>query len=105
MPNSWRPHIPHTSNSITCPWRLGPSHIRVNVICPGFVEGERIERVIERAAKEAVEPAEMRARFLADSSMGIGVLPDDIAAMTLFLTSDSGKRMSGHVFIVDADAM
>ncbi|WP_210250660.1 SDR family oxidoreductase [Mesorhizobium sp. SARCC-RB16n] len=85
---------------------LGPSHIRVNVICPGLVEGERIERVIaETAAKEAIEPAEMRARLLAESSLGIGVLPDDIAAMTLFLTSDAGKRMSGHVFIVDADAM
>ncbi|WP_342709942.1 SDR family oxidoreductase [Bradyrhizobium sp. B124] len=85
---------------------LGPSRIRVNVICPGFVDGDRMERVIaETAAQKAVEPEEVRARLLAASSMGTPVRPDDVAAMLLFLVSDLGARMSGHVFVVDADAM
>ncbi|RWN91760.1 SDR family oxidoreductase [Mesorhizobium sp.] len=85
---------------------LGTSQIRVNVICPGFVEGDRIERVIaEDAFQMGVDREEIRARAMARSSLGTGLLPDDIAAMTLFLVSDSGKRMSGHVFVVDADAM
>ncbi|MER9362744.1 SDR family oxidoreductase [Mesorhizobium sp. M0500] len=85
---------------------LGPSQIRVNVICPGFVEGDRLERLIaEKASHLAVDREEIRARWMAESSMGTGVLPDDIAAMILFLVSDTGKRMSGHIFVVDADAM
>ncbi|WP_192250130.1 SDR family oxidoreductase [Mesorhizobium caraganae] len=85
---------------------LGPSQIRVNVICPGWVEGDRLERVIaEEASQMALDREEVRTRFMATSSMGMGVLPDDIAATTLFLVSDAGKRMSGHVFVVDADAM
>ncbi|WP_192356932.1 SDR family oxidoreductase [Mesorhizobium mediterraneum] len=85
---------------------LGPSQIRVNVICPGFVEGDRMERVMAgEAAQAAVDREQIRARYMASSSMGTGVLPDDIAATILFLVSDSGKRMSGQVFVVDADAM
>ncbi|PDQ22543.1 3-oxoacyl-[acyl-carrier-protein] reductase [Mesorhizobium sanjuanii] len=85
---------------------LGPSKIRVNVICPGWVEGDRLERVIaEEASNLAIDRDEVRARFMSASSLGIGVLPNDIAAMALFLVSDAGKRMSGHIFTVDADAM
>ncbi|MCP1838516.1 NAD(P)-dependent dehydrogenase (short-subunit alcohol dehydrogenase family) [Bradyrhizobium sp. USDA 4524] len=85
---------------------LGPSKIRVNVICPGFVEGDRMERVIaETAAQKAVKSEEVRARLLAASSMGTSVRPNDIAAMILFLVSDVGMRLSGHVFVVDADSM
>ncbi|PDQ22636.1 3-oxoacyl-[acyl-carrier-protein] reductase [Mesorhizobium sanjuanii] len=85
---------------------LGPSKIRVNVICPGWVEGDRLERVIAgEAAQTGVDREEIRARFMANSSMGIGVLPNDIAAMALFLVSDAGERMSGHTFTVDADAV
>ncbi|MER9726896.1 MULTISPECIES: SDR family oxidoreductase [unclassified Mesorhizobium] len=85
---------------------LGPSQIRVNVVCPGFVEGERLDRVLAgEAVQLGIDREELRARYLAGSSMGKGVLPDDIAAMVLFLVSDAGKRMSGHVFVVDADTM
>lgn len=85
---------------------LGPSQIRVNVICPGFVESDRMERVMAaEVSRTAVDLEAIRARYMANSSMGTWVLPDDVAAMTLFLVSDLGKRMSGHVFVVDADAM
>lgn len=83
---------------------LGPDNIRVNAILPGLVEGERIDRVIDAKAKaNKISFEEMRARLLANVSMGVGVTPYDIANMALYLCSDLGARVSGQAIAVDAD--
>ena len=49
---------------------LGPFGIRVNAICPGSVEGERIEQVIECDARERGRtPDEIRSAYLRQTSM------------------------------------
>ena len=81
---------------------LGEHKIRVNAICPGMVEGERIERVIAAKAEALdIGHEEMRGRLLANTSLRTAVTADDIAAMILYLASDLGERISGQALSVD----
>jgi NAD(P)-dependent dehydrogenase (short-subunit alcohol dehydrogenase family) len=81
---------------------LGPAGVRVNAICPGSVEGSRIDGVIERdAALRGVAPETIREVYLRQSSMRVFVGADDIAAMVCFLCSDAGKNISGQSIAID----
>lgn len=83
---------------------LGPDGIRVNAICPGSVEGERIDSVIERDARaHGASPQSTRERYLQQTSMRTFVTGDDVAAMALFLASADAKRVSGQVIAVDGN--
>ena len=81
---------------------LGPSGIRVNCICPGAVEGDRIDRVIAaEALKTNRSPDDVRAQYTSRSSLRSMIQPGDIAAMILFLTSPAGARISGQEIAID----
>ena len=86
----------------TLAMELGPSGIRVNAVCPGTVEGPRIERVIAaKAAARGVSAAEIRAAYQGKSSLGTLIAARDIAEMVLFLCSHRGARISGQALAVD----
>ncbi len=86
----------------TLAMELGPHRIRVNAICPGSVEGERIERVLAaEAAAQGVSPESVRQDWQGAMSMRAFVAPDDIAAMILFVCSDAGSMVSGQALAVD----
>jgi len=75
----------------------GPEGVRVNLISPGPVEGERIEWVIERQAEAlGVSVEEARARFMAASPLGRLVPPEDVAAAVVFLASDRAASITGE---------
>ena len=81
---------------------LGPSGIRVNCICPGAVEGDRIDRVVAaEALKTNRSHDQVRAQYVARSSLRQMIKPDDIAEMILFLTSEAGARISGQDITID----
>lgn len=81
---------------------LGAAKIRVNALCPGSVNGPRIDRVIAAAAKElGVEPQVVRKKYLDQTSLGIFVEAEDIAQMILFLASDLGAAISGQIIGID----
>lgn len=81
---------------------LGPFGIRVNAICPGAVEGDRIERVIKAEAKASGRSeSQVRSDTVRYSAMKTFVSPQDIANMILFLSSDAGARVSGQALSVD----
>jgi len=83
---------------------LGRDQIRVNAICPGMVEGERIDKVIRAKAEARGVPfEEMREAYLEKSSMRQSIPPQDVAHMILFLCSDAGRLVSGQVIGVDAN--
>ena len=86
----------------TLAMELGPTGVRVNAICPGAVEGERMERVVamEAQARGMSEDA-VRALYAEGTSMRTWVTPDDLADMVLFLTSDQGAKVSGQAIAVD----
>ena len=81
----------------------GPDKVRVNCICPGIVEGERIDRVVEAKAKSlGVSRESFLEEFLETTSMRSTVSAQEIANMALFLASDAGKHITGQALAVDA---
>jgi NAD(P)-dependent dehydrogenase (short-subunit alcohol dehydrogenase family) len=83
---------------------VGPDQIRVNAICPGAVEGDRINRVIAaKAEARGVSFEAMRQQYVETASMRRLISPEDIANMILFLCSDAGRLVSGQVIGVDGN--
>ena len=81
---------------------LGPSNIRVNALCPGSVNGERIDQVIvEDARHRGVSAQRLRDVYARQSSMRLFVDAQDIADMALFLSSDKGATISGQSIGID----
>lgn len=86
----------------TLAMELGPFGIRVNAICPGSVEGERINAVIARDAGErGCDEAEIRDIYQRQSSLRTFVTADDVANFAMFLASVQGARISGQAMGVD----
>jgi NAD(P)-dependent dehydrogenase (short-subunit alcohol dehydrogenase family) len=81
----------------------GPDKVRVNCICPGIVEGERIERVVEAKAKMlGVSRETFLEKFLETTSMRSTVSAQEIADMALYLASAAGRHITGQALAVDA---
>ncbi|MBE8159085.1 MAG: SDR family oxidoreductase [Betaproteobacteria bacterium] len=86
----------------TLAMELGPFGIRVNAICPGGVEGERIARVINNdAAGRGISADKVRAEYLRQSSMRRFAKAEEIAAAALFLASPAGAGISGQALGID----
>jgi NAD(P)-dependent dehydrogenase (short-subunit alcohol dehydrogenase family) len=86
----------------TLAMELGPFGVRVNAICPGSVEGPRMDRVIAAEAKVAGRSeAEIRAGYTRGVSMRSFVTAGDIAEAVLFLCSPAGHLVSGQALAVD----
>ena len=79
----------------------GPEGVRVNCIQPGFVEGERIDHVIEAKAKaRGISKEAQKKELLARVSMRSTVSAQEIANMALFLASEAGAHISGQSLAV-----
>ena len=77
--------------------------IRVNLVSPGAIEGERIERVIANlAVHEGIAPDEARERFTGASPLARLVPPEDVAATVVFLASDRAASITGDDINVSA---
>lgn len=89
---------------LTKTWAMefGRWNIRVNALCPGSVNGPRIDGVIERDAGSRKLTAEhIRQIYQRQSSLRTFVDGDDVAAMVSFLASDAGARVSGQAIAID----
>ncbi len=86
----------------TVAMEMGPKGIRANAICPGSVNGPRIDRVIaaEAEAKD-MTPAAVRAGYAAGTALGRLSDPEDVAAMAVFLASPAARMISGQAIAVD----
>ena len=85
---------------------LGKFNINVNTICPGDVEGPRIDMVIRNVAKtEKVNENEVRRRFLSNSPLGRMVSAEDVAKLAVFLASDDSRNITGEDINVAAGAV
>jgi len=81
---------------------LGPHDIRVNAICPGSVDGDRMRGVIQReAAARRVSAGEVEREYLTGQSIARWVQPSEIADLCLFLASDAARMISGQAIAVD----
>jgi NAD(P)-dependent dehydrogenase (short-subunit alcohol dehydrogenase family) len=87
----------------TLAWETGPYGIRVNVISPGPIEGERVERVIRnQALAEGISEGEARRRFTSNSPLGRLVPPGNIADAVVFLASSKAASITGEDLNVSA---
>lgn len=86
----------------TLAMELGPFGIRANVICPGAVEGPRMQGVMEReAAAKGMSYAQVYDGYAKGTSLGSLVRAEDIADMAVFLASSRSRMVSGQVIAVD----
>ncbi|KIC42930.1 3-ketoacyl-ACP reductase [Ruegeria sp. ANG-R] len=86
----------------TLAMELGPHGVRCNVICPGSVEGPRMEGVLQReAAAKGMTRDQVYLGYASGTSMGRFVEAQDIANMAVFLASDAARLVSGQVIAVD----
>lgn len=87
----------------TLAWETGSYGIRVNVVSPGAVEGERIVRVVRNQAQaEGISIDEALRKFTSSSPLGRLVPPDDIANAVIFLASDKAASITGEDLNVSA---
>jgi NAD(P)-dependent dehydrogenase (short-subunit alcohol dehydrogenase family) len=86
----------------TLAMELGPFGVRANAVCPGAVEGPRMEGVLEReAAAKGMTRDQVYEGYASGTSMRSFVEARDIANMAVFLGSDAARLVSGQVIAVD----
>ena len=107
--------VPYRSPYVSAKWaliglmktlaiELGPANVRVNAICPGAVEGERMERVLSIESDATGRSiADIRQQYTDGVSLRRFIAPQDIAAMALYLASEAGRNISGQAISVDGN--
>ena len=86
----------------TAAMELGKYKIRVNAICPGSVEGDRMKRVISAKAKLLkVSPNKLQKEFESMTSIKSFVSKEDIASIAIYLLSNNSINISGQAIAVD----
>ncbi len=75
----------------------GHENIRVNAICPSFVETDLTAAIMSQAE----DPAAVRRERTAAHPIGRLGRPDDIAGLAVYLASDESSWMTGAVLPVD----
>jgi len=68
--------------------------IRINAVCPGYIETPMVESIFERVP-------DGEARITALHPVGRLGTPDEIAAAVLWLCSDAAAFVTGHPLVVD----
>lgn len=72
---------------------LAENNIRVNALCPGFIE--------TRLTRPAIHNDSQIREYLKTIPMKRVGQPEDVADATLFLASDEARYMTGHCLVVD----
>jgi NAD(P)-dependent dehydrogenase (short-subunit alcohol dehydrogenase family) len=83
---------------------LGSFDVRVNAICPGIVEGARMDRVIEAETQiRGIAFDAIQTEYVQSQSIKRFVKPEEIADLCLFLASPAAKMISGQAIAVDGN--
>ena len=86
----------------TVAMELGPFGIRANAICPGSVNGPRIDLVIAaEAAAKGMTPDAVRQGYASGTALKRLSDAEDVAAMAVYLASDAARMVSGQALAVD----
>lgn len=81
---------------------LGPAGIRVNAICPGSIDGPRMDAVIAaEAARKHMSESQVRDKYAAGVSLRTFIAAEDIADAALFIASDAASKITGQIINVD----
>ena len=86
----------------TLAMELGPMGVRVNALCPGAVEGPRMDRGVTAEAKaRGMSEDAVRALYAEGTSMRSWVTAEEIADTALYLASNAGRHVSGQAIAID----
>ncbi len=86
----------------TMAMELGEFGIRCNAICPGSIDGPRMEHVVDLESDASGRPpADVRAGFERQVSMRTFIDSSEIAQTICFLASPQGSKISGQAIAVD----
>ncbi len=89
--------------TLTLAQEVGPDNIRVNCICPGATEGDRIERVINSFVESTGRSyEEVRKRLESRASLRRMVTPEEVAECAVFFASEESSGMTGQIVDVSA---
>jgi 3-hydroxybutyrate dehydrogenase len=81
---------------------LGPSGIRVNAVCPGWVRTRAALRSLKEVSQRAgVAEAAMLEDILSAQALPGLMEPDDVAGLYLFLASEHAASITGQAYSVD----
>lgn len=79
----------------------GPNHIRVNAICPGYIDtGLRRRRAI-LSAEELAAAVSLREKAAGMQPLRRQGQPEEVARVAVFLCSDAASFMTGSIVTVD----
>jgi NAD(P)-dependent dehydrogenase (short-subunit alcohol dehydrogenase family) len=85
---------------------VGPHGVRVNLVSPGAVEGERIEWAIGRLQKaQGISYEEAKATLVSDSPFKRLVRPEEVAQAVVFLAADRSSSITGEDLNVSVGAV
>ena len=76
---------------------FGPHNVRCNIIAPGYVETD--------LTRDLVANADLHASIARRVPQGRWAKPDDVAPAMVFLSSDAGRYVNGHVLHVDGGTL
>jgi NAD(P)-dependent dehydrogenase (short-subunit alcohol dehydrogenase family) len=82
---------------------LGPQGVRVNSVCPGAVNGPRIEVVVRNQARAlGISEEDALRQFTESSPLKRLVRPEEVASACVFLASDAAAAITGEDLNVSA---
>jgi NAD(P)-dependent dehydrogenase (short-subunit alcohol dehydrogenase family) len=76
---------------------LAPRHIRVNALCPGYID----TRLWEVYLRSSPDPALLAAQTAALHPLGRRGVPEDIAGAAVFLAAEASSFITGTQIVVD----
>jgi NAD(P)-dependent dehydrogenase (short-subunit alcohol dehydrogenase family) len=85
-----------TTMTLSLARALAPK-IRVNAVCPGFIDTEWFQKSMKPEALER-----LRAGVTASTPLKVASKAEDIAGATVFLASPAARHITGETLLVDA---
>ena len=81
---------------------LAPHGINVNAICPGMVQTDMFKGIVSLRSEETGQEAlQIKKNIESEIPLGRVNQPEDVAALVLFLVSDSSRNITGQALNID----